>query len=104
VITTQHRVSPLDAAKAITPRWLQNIQEFDALEIQPHMIMRGSSCGDYLEPCEPEEAQVWVVNGCYRVGGIEPCKEFASEEEACAFRERLISFYPHLAGAKDVKP
>jgi hypothetical protein len=79
------------------PRWMQRIREFGSIEIQPHAVMRGSSCGDYLEPCDPQHAEVWTVNGRYLSGGVELCEDFATEAEAHAFRDRLISDYPHLA-------
>jgi len=90
----------LDPAKSTTPFWRQHVMEFGSLEIQPHAVMRGSSCGSYLEPCDPRDAEVWTVNGRYRSGGVEPCKDFATEAEARAFRDRLISAYPHLATRK----
>ena len=34
--------SPIDAAKALTPLWIQNISDFDGLEIQPCAIV---GCG-----------------------------------------------------------
>jgi hypothetical protein len=85
------------STKNATPFWLRQILEFEALEIQPHAVMRGSSCGDYLEPCDAQNAEVWTVNGRYRSGGVEPCEDFATDAEARAFRDRLISAYPHLA-------
>lgn len=88
-------VFPVEVPK--TPRWMQNIHEFDRLEIQPHAIMRGSSCGDYLEPCAPKDAEVWTVNGRYHSGGIEPCQDFTTEAEARAFLDRVIGDFPHLA-------
>ena len=79
------------------PRWMQQVDEFEGLEIQPYMVLRGSCCGSYLEPCGRQEAEVWAVNGRYRAGGIEPCEDFATESEAQAFLDVLVSVYPHLA-------
>jgi hypothetical protein len=75
-----------------------NVHEFEGLAIQPNAVLHGSCCGSYLEPCDPRDAEVWTVNGLYRSGGVEPCEDFASEAEARAFYDRLISLYPHLAG------
>lgn len=93
----QPRNLPDEAANIQPPYWMQRIQEFVAIEIQPHMVLRGSSCGSYLEPCELEKAEVWTVNGRYSDGRIEPCGDFPTEARARQFRAGLMSRYPHLA-------
>ena len=91
-------ISPIDAAYAITPRWLLRIWEFDALEIHPCAVIGKDSTGaDISAPCEREEADFWTVYGHYRTGGTDDFGDFATEAEAWAFHDRLISIYPHLA-------
>jgi hypothetical protein len=92
-------ISPIDAARAVTPHWLLRIGEFDALEIHPCAVVGHDNMGaDILAPCEPEEAHVWTVYGHYRTGGTDDFADFAAEADAIAFHDRLISIYPHLAG------
>ena len=94
-------VSPIDAAKALTPRWMQNIRDFDALEIAPCRVVGHDSLGDEIvEPCDdaPDEAAFWTVFGHFRTGGVDAFEDFATEAEAVAFHDRLIAAYPHLAG------
>jgi hypothetical protein len=91
--------SPIDAAKALTPDWMQNIHSFDALEIHPCAVVGHDSMGgDIVEQCEPEDAHFWTVFGHYRSGGVDDFRDFASEAEATAFHDQLIAIYPHLAG------
>lgn len=60
-------VSPLDAAKAVTPRWMQNIREFDALEIHPCTVISNDSMENpIVEQCAPEDANFWCVFGHLR--------------------------------------
>ena len=50
-------VSSIDAAKAVTPRWMQNIRDFDALEIHPCTVIGNDSMDNpIVEQCEPEDA------------------------------------------------
>jgi hypothetical protein len=57
-------ISRIDAAKAPTPDWMQNIRSFDALEIHPCAIVGHDSMGgDIVEQCEPEDAHFWTVFG-----------------------------------------
>ena len=92
-------ISPLDLAKAVTPRWMQNIRDFDGLEIQPCFVVARDAEGmEIVEPCEPEDAHFWTVYGHFRTGGVDAFEDFATEAEASAFHDRLISIYPHLAG------
>jgi len=83
------------------PYWLQQVETFEGFEIQPHIVIHGSCCGSYLEPCERNEAELWTVNGRYRSGGLEPCEDFDTEAEARAFVDALISVFPHLAGRQN---
>lgn len=36
---TRTPISPIAAAKALTPRWMHNIRDFDALEIHPCIVI-----------------------------------------------------------------
>jgi hypothetical protein len=91
-------ISPIDLAKAITPRWMQNIHDFDALEIHPCMVVGHDGMGsDIVEQCEPGDAHFWTVFGHFRTGGVDDFEDFATEAEAVAFHDRLIPIYPHLA-------
>jgi hypothetical protein len=92
-------VSPIDKAKALTPRWMQNIRDFDALEIHPCAVIGNDSLDNpIVEQCEPEDARFWSFFGHLRTGGMEDFEDFATEAEAIAFRDQLIATYPHLAG------
>jgi len=94
----QQTVSPIDAARAITPRWMQHIRDFDALEIQPCVVVgHGSLNSEIVEPCEPEDAHFWTVYGHFRTGGVDAFEDFATKAEALAFHDRLLTLYPHLA-------
>src|SRR5580700_11170972 len=91
--------SPIDKANAITPHWMRNIREFDALEIHPCAVIGHDLFGkDIVEQCEPEDAAFWTVYGHLRTGGIDAFEDFATEAEAVEFHDRLISIWPHLAG------
>jgi len=41
-------ISPIDAANAITPDWMRNIHDYDALEIQPCIIIGNDSMDNFL--------------------------------------------------------
>lgn len=78
------------------------IWDFDALEIQPCAVVAIDENGsEILEPCQPEDAFLWTVYGHFRSGGVDDLKDFATEEEAEAFHDRLIAIYPHLAQRED---
>lgn len=90
-------VSPIDAAKALTPHWMQNIRDFDALEIHPCAVIGyGEDGTEIVEPCEPKDAAFWTVYGHLRTGGVDAFEDFATEAKALAFHDRLIAAYPHL--------
>ena len=101
----QTPVSPVEAAKNLTPRWMLNIRGFDALEIHPCVVVgRDSLDNPIVEQCDPEDAHFWSVFGHLRTGGVDDFEDFATEVEATAFRDRLIAAYPHLAeGAESRK-
>jgi len=94
-------ISPIAAAKALTPWWMEKIRDFDALELQPCAVI-DAACGKIEEPCAPEDAQLWTVYGHYRpggeMGGVDALEDFATEAEAQKFHDLLIAVYPHLAG------
>jgi hypothetical protein len=92
-------ISPIDAANALVPRWMQNIQDFDALEIHPCVVIGNDSMDNAIvEQCEPEDAHFWCVFGHLRTGGMDDFEDFPTEAEAIAFHDQLIANYPHLAG------
>ena len=96
-----NNISPLDAARAITPRWLLCIREFDALEIYPCAVIGRDSTGrDIVESCEPKDACFWTVYRHYHTGGADDFEDFATEAEAWGFHDRLISLYPLLSGSR----
>src|SRR5580704_779967 len=98
-------ISPIDAAKALTPRWMKSIRSFDALEIHPCAVVGRDSTGmEFVEPCKREDAHFWTVYGHYRTGGVDAFEDFPTEAEAVAFHDRLIAIYPHLAGDHDPNP
>ena len=91
-------ISPIDLANTLTPHWMRKIWEFDALEIQPCAIVgHGGMQEEIVEPCAREDAHFWTVYGHYRTGGVDAFEDFATEAEAQAFHDELISIYPHLA-------
>jgi hypothetical protein len=91
-------VSPLGAAHALTPRWMRNIQDFDALEVHPCWVIGNDRMDNpIMEQCEPGNAHFWCVFGHLRTGGLDDFEDFATEAEAIAFHDRLITAYPHLA-------
>jgi hypothetical protein len=97
---TEPDISPIDIANALTPRWMRNIRDFDALEIAPCRIVgHDSLCNEIVEPCDdtPEEGAFWTVYGHLRTGGVDAFEDFATEAEAVAFHDQLIGIYPHLA-------
>jgi hypothetical protein len=78
---------------------MQNIRDFDALEIHPCIVIGNDSIGnDIIEQCEPEDAHFWTVYGHFRTGGVDAFEDFPTETEALAFHDRLIAAWPHLAG------
>ena len=96
-------ISPIDAAKAVTPTWMWRIREFDALEIAPCRVVGRDGLGnEIVEPCDgaPEEAAFWTVYGHLRTGGVDAIEDFPTEAEAVLFHDQLIAAYPHLAGAE----
>ena len=95
---TPMSVSPIDAAKALTPRWMRDIRDFDALEIHPCAVIGNDNTDNLIvEQCAPEDAQFWCVFGHLRSGGLDDFEDFATEAEAIAFHDRVIAAYPHLA-------
>jgi hypothetical protein len=92
------RVSPIDAARALTPRWMRNIRDFDALEIHPCLVIGNDSLNNQIvEQCETTEAHFWTVYVHLRTGGVDAFEDFSTEAEADAFHDQLIAVYPHLA-------
>ncbi len=90
-------ISPIDLANALTPAWMPNIRDFDALEIQPCAVIGHCEDGtEIVEPCGLETAHFWTVYGHLRTGGVEAFEDFPTEAEALAFHDLLISAYPHL--------
>jgi len=58
--------SPLAAAKRLTPFWMQNIYEFDGLEIMPCKTIGFADSGkEIIEPCETAQVEFWTVYGHY---------------------------------------
>jgi hypothetical protein len=92
-------ISPIDAANAVTPHWMQNIADFDALEIHPCAVVdRDASGTEFIEQCEPEEAHFWTVYGHCRTGGVSAFEDFTTKAEAIAFHDRLLATFAHLRG------
>jgi hypothetical protein len=97
-----NHIAFIDAARAVSPRWLLKIWEFDALEIHPCTVIGNDGMDNpIVEQCEPEDAHFWTVFGHYRTGGVDDFEDFATEAEAIAFHECLIAAYPHLAAEED---
>ena len=91
-------ISPIDLAKALTPTWMRNIRDFDALEIQPCAVIGRCEDGtEIVEPCEAADAHFWTVYGHLRTGGVDAFEDFPTKAEALAFHDQLVSAYPHLA-------
>ena len=99
---------PIAKAIAANRWWVDLMDYFDALEIHP---IRDTSWNDaeqgprpfdsednetWCEPCAPEEAHFWSIYGHLRTGGVDYFEDFATEAEARALAQRLLSLYPHL--------
>ena len=91
-------ISPIAAAQALTPWWVMRMKDFDGLEIGPCSVIGHDGKGEAIvELCEPRAASFWTVYGHYRTGGLDAFEDFATEEAAQCFHDRLIKTYPHLA-------
>jgi len=96
-MTAHIPVSPIGATKALTPPWMQNIRDFDALEIHPCIVIGNDNLDSQIvEQCEPDDAHFWCIFGHLRTGGLDDFEGFATEAEAIAFCDRLTVAYPHL--------
>ena len=85
----------IQQAMLSVPFWMQRIQEFDGLEVQP-VREEHSGSGSFCEPCEPHEAHFWSVYGHCKTGGVECFDDFQSPEAARQFAAQLLDTYPHL--------
>ena len=100
-------ISPIDLAKALTPHWMRNIEEFNGLEIAPCRVVGHDRFDNAIvEPCDdaPEQAAFWTVYGHYRTGGVDAFEDFPTEAEARAFHDQVVSVYPHLAAQDEDHP
>lgn len=101
--------TPIIAARALIPFWMQEIQSCDGLEIHPvrdghwneetqgpRPFSQDNDLETWCEPCAPEEAHFWSVYGHLKTGGVLCLEDFATEAEARRFAERLLAAYPHL--------
>lgn len=101
--------SPIHKAQTITPFWMQEIHNYDALEIHPvrDVLWDETTQGGrpfhaddnneaWCEPCKPHEAHFWSVYGHLIQGGIVCFDDFATEADANHFATKLCSIYPHL--------
>jgi len=89
--------NPILQAKALTPWWMMDIQNYDGLEIHPVKNYFPPDRNDtWCEPCEPHEAEFWSVYGHCQAGGIECLEDFQTYEKAQAFACKLLEAYPHL--------
>jgi hypothetical protein len=93
-------ISPIDAARALTPWWMMWIKDFERVEVQPRKIIRYSHGSIYSMPCDKSEASMFVVCGVYRLhgqsGGYEVLQNFRTEKEAQDFHGTLEKTWPHL--------
>ena len=87
---------PIQAVKAATPWWMNEILRFDGLEVHPvrQWIENGQS---YCEVCVPEDAHFWSVYGRLKEDGRLMCfSDFDTQAEAEADKTMLLKVYPHL--------
>jgi hypothetical protein len=92
-------ISPIQAAKNLTPQWMMRITDFDGLEIGPCAVIGHTDDGEEIaEQCEPAEASFWTVFGHLKTGGVDTIEDFNTEGEAQKFHDRLMAVYPHLGG------
>jgi len=89
-------MNPIEAAKAITPFWMNDIHACDGLEIHPCRTESVEGETAFVEPCAPGEAEFWSVYGHLKQGGVSCFEDFAAVAEARAFAERLLAAWPHL--------
>ncbi len=101
--------SPIEQAKALTPFWMMDIKRYEGLEVHPVRDMNWNAAEQgprpfspedghetRREPCQPHEAQFWSVYGRAQSSEIVCFEDFATEDEAYAFAEKLLEAYPHL--------
>ena len=101
-IRLRRGLSPAVLARQATPWWIERLRQFDALEIHPCCVVGTTLFGEEaVETCEPAEADFWTVYGHYalpgRRRGIDALRDFSTEAEAAAFRDRIRAGYGHLA-------
>ena len=97
-------VSPIDAATGLTPEWMREIRQYDALEIHPCRIVGRDGATEFVEQCDnPADADFWTVYGHCKEGGVNAFEDFPAKAEAIAFRDRLIAAWPHL-GEHEAEP
>ena len=88
--------NPIEHAKALTPFWMRDIQQFDGLEIHPCRTEWAEDGGTFIEQCEPGAAEFWSVYGHCRSGGVLCFEDFPTSTQARAFADRLLTAWPHL--------
>ena len=89
--------NPIELAKAATPFWMMEIQQYDGLEISPVREFKDAASGEsHCERCEADQAHFWSVFGHLIEGGSTCFDDFGSEEEAREFAAELLKAYPHL--------
>lgn len=89
--------NPIELAKAATPYWMMEIQQYNGLEISPVREFKNAASGEsHCERCEAEQAHFWSIYGHLIEGGARCFDDFATEEEAREFAGKLLKAYPHL--------
>lgn len=88
--------NPIAAAFAATPHWMLIIRQFDGLEIHPCTVVGGADEQQFIETCEPNNAQFWTVYGHFSNGRVDAFEDFSTAAEARAFANKLLQTYPHL--------
>ncbi len=74
------------------------INQFDGVEIMPchEETFEDEPEKNYIEPCEPDEAQFWTVYGHFKTGGCNAFQDFITKDLAEKFAQLLLKTYPHL--------
>ena len=83
--------------KAVMPWWIDEILSCDGLAIWSVCEVTEEHTGIVsYEICEPEEAHCWLVLSRIKAYARRCLEDFATEQEARTFADKLLQTYPNL--------